>query len=334
MVLVDMMTRKFNLRKGENTIFFCDPFKYSEPYFASHFLGGFFGMMTKQFFLSIQSCVSYGHVGNSAVTFPLQRLGADVYPIHTVLFSNHTGYGAWKGSIVALDTVKEVFEGLKDRGVLQNVTCLLTGYMGSVELGHVMLEALWELKNMNPHFIYCCDPVMGDVGRGFFVKPEIPPFFRNELIKHATIITPNHFELEYLSGRPLPTLADVVTASRELIEKGSQIVLTTSAVFSEEKKTPTKPRELHVVAVSRSSAYILTTPLLPTQLNGTGDLTSALFTYFYKATGQVAKALEETISRVYAIIHNTHQAASRELLLVNSQEEIVQPPAYFKAEAI
>jgi len=290
--------------------------------------------MTKQYFLSIQSCVSYGHVGNSAITFPLQRLGAEVYPIHTVLFSNHTGYGAWKGSIVDLGTVKEVFSGLKERGVLSHVSCLLTGYMGSAELGHVMLEALWELKNINPNFIYCCDPVMGDVGRGFFVKPEIPAFFRDELIKHATIITPNHFELEYLCGRKLPTLQDVVQASRELISKGTQIVLTTSVIDHSDEKKPDSLREIHVVAVSHSSAHMLTTPFLPAHLNGTGDLTSALFSYFYSATRSVPTALEEAISRVYAVIQNTHQGASRELLLVNSQNEIVEPPVYFKAESI
>ena len=43
--------------------------------------------------LSIQSSVAYGHVGNSAVTFPLMRMGVEVWPVITVHFSNHTGYG-------------------------------------------------------------------------------------------------------------------------------------------------------------------------------------------------------------------------------------------------
>ena len=49
--------------------------------------------------LSIQSWVAYGHVGNASAVFPLQRLGAEVWAINTVQFSNHTGYGAWRGQV-------------------------------------------------------------------------------------------------------------------------------------------------------------------------------------------------------------------------------------------
>src|SRR3546814_16433861 len=50
--------------------------------------------------LSIQSAVAYGHVGNSAAVFPLQRIGVEVLPVYTVNFSNHTGYGAWRGPLI------------------------------------------------------------------------------------------------------------------------------------------------------------------------------------------------------------------------------------------
>src|SRR3712207_9283152 len=68
--------------------------------------------------LSIQSAVAYGHVGNSAAVFPLQRLGFEVWPVNTVLFSNHTGYGAWRGRVVELAWVEEIIEGIRDRGAL------------------------------------------------------------------------------------------------------------------------------------------------------------------------------------------------------------------------
>ena len=68
--------------------------------------------------LSIQSSVAYGHVGNSAAVFPLQRLGHEVWPVFTVHFSNHTGYGAWRGPLLAPDHVAAVITGIAERGVL------------------------------------------------------------------------------------------------------------------------------------------------------------------------------------------------------------------------
>ncbi len=55
--------------------------------------------MTPLNILSIQSHVAYGHVGNASAVFPMQRLGCEVWPIHTVQFSNHTGYKeGWTGA--------------------------------------------------------------------------------------------------------------------------------------------------------------------------------------------------------------------------------------------
>lgn len=192
--------------------------------------------MPQQKILSIQSCVSYGHVGNSAVTFPLQRLGVQVYPIHTVMFSNHTGYGSWRGQVFAPSLVEEVFIGMKERGVLNDTHALLTGYMGSKELGQVMLKALKELKQLNSELIYCCDPVIGDIGRGIFVREGIPEFFKHEMLQHADIITPNHFELEYLSESSFFSIDSAIAAARKVMQLGPSIVVLTSLRLQKEEK--------------------------------------------------------------------------------------------------
>ena len=50
--------------------------------------------------LSVQSWVACGNVGNCAALFPLQRLGVETWSLNTVAFSNHTGYGKWRGGAV------------------------------------------------------------------------------------------------------------------------------------------------------------------------------------------------------------------------------------------
>ena len=160
--------------------------------------------------VSIQSAVAYGHAGNSSAVFPLQRSGIDVWPVHTVNFSNHTGYGAWRGPLIESSDVWEVVQGIDDRGVLGAVDALLCGYQGTPEVGRVILDTARLIKERNPQAVFCADPVMGDVDRGFYARPGIPEFWRDHVVQHADIMTPNLFELEFLTGRALTTLDDVV----------------------------------------------------------------------------------------------------------------------------
>ena len=140
--------------------------------------------------LSIQSHVAYGHVGNSSAVFPMQRLGVEVWPIHTVQFSNHTGYGSWKGRVVDGPAIEELVDGIADRGVLASCDGLLSGYMGSADIGNAILSTLGRVRSLNPAALYCCDPVIGDVGRGVFVRPGVPEFMRDHAVPAADIVTP------------------------------------------------------------------------------------------------------------------------------------------------
>ena len=140
--------------------------------------------------LSIQSHVAYGHAGNSAAVFPLQRLGHEVYPVLTVTFSNHTGYGSTRGPLIAPADVAAVIDGVEERGAFPAIDAVLSGYQGAEAVGEVVLDAVARVKAANPAAIYCCDPVMGDVGRGFFVREGIPEYLRDHVVPQADIVTP------------------------------------------------------------------------------------------------------------------------------------------------
>src|SRR5690606_35612250 len=148
--------------------------------------------------ISIQSHVAYGHVGNSAAVFALQRLGIEVWPVHTVQFSNHTGYPDWQGEVFSADHVARVLAGLEARGAFARCDALLTGYIGDPALGSVILDAVTRIRAANPAALWACDPVMGDHGRGLFVRDGIPAFFCAQALPAADLVTPNLFELERL----------------------------------------------------------------------------------------------------------------------------------------
>ena len=124
--------------------------------------------------LSIQSWVAYGHVGNASAVFPLQRLGAEVWAVNTVQFSNHTGYGAWTGQVFTGEQVAAVIDGIAARGALARCDAVLSGYMGDAGIGAAILDAVARVRAAQPGGVYCCDPVIGDEGRGVFVRPGIP----------------------------------------------------------------------------------------------------------------------------------------------------------------
>ena len=279
--------------------------------------------------LSIQSSVAYGHVGNSAAVFPLQRLGHEVWPVLTVHFSNHTGYGAWRGPLLDPADVREVIAGIDDRGVLGSADAVLSGYQGDPAVGAVVLDTVARVKELNPDAVYCCDPVMGDVGRGMFVRPGIPEVMRDTVVPAADVITPNHFELDFLAGTTTRTLDEVLAAVDVVRERGPRDVLVTSVLHDE-----VPAEQIEVVAVSDEGAWAVTTPLLPISPNGCGDVTAALYLAHLRSTGSPGTALERTTASVFAILEATLAAGTREIQLVAAQEAIATPPATFSARRL
>jgi pyridoxine kinase len=279
--------------------------------------------------LSIQSSVAYGHVGNSAAVFPLQRLGVEVWPVHTVHFSNHTGYGKWRGIVFSAEAVADVIDGVEERGVLPACDAVLSGYMGDAALGQVIVDAFKRVKIANPRAIYCCDPVMGDAGRGFFVRPGIPEFMRDYAVPAATIITPNQFELEYLAGQTVSDLDSALESVERVMVLGPRIVLLTSL-----RRRDGKSNMIEMLAVGDQGAFLTETPLLPISVNGAGDMAAALFLAHWLRSGAIQSALELTTAAVFSVLETTAIAGAREIQLIAAQEAIVSPSVRFSAKRV
>ena len=278
--------------------------------------------------LSIQSHVVYGHVGNSAAVFPLQRAGHEVWPLHTVTFSNHTGYGDWGGPAIPAADVRDMVDGLSRRGALAEVDAILSGYQGGSDIAEVIVETVRRVKEENPQAVYACDPVMGSSETGCFVSEQIPPLLRDLVVPAADIITPNQFELGYLTDKAVETLEQTLDAVRAAQEIGPQTVLVTSV------KHPEDAGKIQMLAVNGDEKYLVTTPFIDTHRNGTGDVTAALFTGHFVDTGDVKAALERTASSVFSLLETTEASGYRELQLVAAQEYFAQPRMQFTAEKL
>jgi pyridoxine kinase len=277
--------------------------------------------------LSIQSHVAYGHVGNSAAVFALQRLGCEVWPVNTVQFSNHTGYGGWKGEVFPAEMIDAVVEGIAERGVFAHCDGVLSGYVGSVEIGAAILRAVDRVKAANSDAVYCCDPVIGNRRRGVFVQRGVPEFFRERAIPLAQIVTPNHFELDRLVGDDTVDMARLASAIGLLHVRGAGAILVTSVEVNE-----TPPGHIDVVASDGTAQYLVRTPKLAAAGNGAGDIIAALFLFHLLHGGGVAEALALSTSSVFGLLKRSRDAA--EIALIGAQDELVAPSEMFVPQRI
>ena len=275
--------------------------------------------------LSIQSSVAYGHVGNSAVTFPLMRMGVEVWPVITVHFSNHTGYDSWRGPLLSASDLSEVVRGIDERGVLGEVDAVLSGYQGGEDIGAMILEAVTLVKERNPAAVYCCDPVLGDEDRGSYVRPGLAEFMRDHVVPAAQIITPNQFELTELTGLPVSTMADVLRAADAARSLGPELVLITSVVREDGPAST-----IEMVAVDADGAWLVSTPRLPRTFTGSGDLTAATFLATLLRAWDLPRTLAHTAGVMYGVLKITHNLGRTELALIAAQDELVHPSHAFK----
>jgi pyridoxine kinase len=267
--------------------------------------------------LSVQSRVAYGHVGNAASVFPLQRLGVEAWALDTVAFSNHTGHGQWRGAAVPAAQIAELFEGVAALGVLPQIDAVLSGYLGDATTGPVLLDIVEQVRAANPRALFCCDPVIGDVDTGSYVTTGIAEFFRNRALALADIITPNRFELEYLTGHTVATVAEAGGAAAALGALGPRIVLVTSIEVEGDR--------LAMLAAGPDGVWAVDTPRLPVMLNGCGDVTAALFLGRLLRGESLADALAATAASMYGVIETTMRLGRYELALVAAQQELVAP---------
>jgi pyridoxine kinase len=279
--------------------------------------------------ISIQSQVAYGHVGNSAAVFPLQMHGIDVVAVPTTLLSNRPGYPTIRGRVLDAELVADLLLGIEERGAVDGCRMILSGYLGSPEIAAVVAAFVTRARARNPSLLYCCDPVLGDRDRGLFVQAAIPPLVRERLCPLADILTPNHFEFEYLVGASANTSTQMIAQAQTLLARGPSTVVITSAELSDRPDG-----QIETLAVERSQSWRVRTPRLPISPSGTGDLFAALFAAARVQGADTSDALGHAASAIFAVLERTAVSGTEEMRIVESAEQLVRPQRRFDAVAI
>ena len=192
-----------------------------------------------------------------------------------------------------------------------------------------ILDGVATVRRANPAARYCCDPVIGDVHRGVFVREGIAEFMKEKAVPAADIVTPNQFELDYLSGRESKTLADALAAVTAVHGLGPHAVLVTS-LHTED----TPEDSVDLLASDETGRFRLRTPKLSLAVNGAGDAIAALFFAHYLRSGKIDEALSRAGSTIFGVLAKTAEMGAGEIQIVAAQQEIVEPSRVFKAEAL
>jgi len=279
--------------------------------------------------ISIQSQVAYGHVGNSAAVFPMQMHGIDVIAVPTTLLSNRPGYKTIRGRVLDAELVADLLQGIEERGAVRSAEMILSGYLGSAEIAGVVADFVARARAGQPGVRYACDPVLGDRDRGLFVHADIPLLVRDRLLPLADIITPNHFEFEWLCGAKASTSSGILDAAQALLARGPSTIVVTSAELSD---TPTG--EIETLAIERERAWRVRTPKLPISPNGTGDLFASLFVSARVRGSDTRQGLSHAASAIFAVLQRTAADGTEEMRIVESAELLVHPKQRFEATAV
>ncbi|WP_336817660.1 pyridoxal kinase PdxY [Cedecea sp. MMO-103] len=279
--------------------------------------------------LAIQSHVVFGHAGNSAAEFPMRRLGANVWPLNTVQFSNHTQYGQWTGTVMPASHLSEIVQGIANIGQLERCDAVLSGYLGSAEQGEHILSIVRQVKAVNPKAKYFCDPVMGHPEKGCIVAPGVAEYHTRYAMPASDIIAPNLIELEILSGHSVNNVDEAVATARELIAQGPEIVLVKHLA-----RAGYQQDRFEMLLVTADEAWHIHRPLVDfgeRQPVGVGDVTSGLLLVKLLQGATLREALEHVTAAVYDIMVVTKRMAEYELQLVAAQDGIAKPEHYFTA---
>ncbi len=218
--------------------------------------------------LTISSLPVSGFVGLKAILPGLRAVGVGCVTLPTTLLAAHpVAYPAMDdvaGGPIAVQEISDIVHWLHEAGALDNLAAILSGYMPSLAHVSTTADIVAMLKADRPELVYCCDPICGDNDQ-LYIPQEVAASVRELLLPQADIITPNHFELSYLSGGACADTDKIVAAARAL---GVAQVIVTSA--------PAPKGRIATLSIGEQVARC-ETAATPNAPHGMGDLFSALY---------------------------------------------------------
>ncbi len=264
--------------------------------------------------LIISSWVSASAVGAGVSQFCMQRLGVNALVLPTVILGRHPGWGEPGGGPVALAQMQDMWHAIGQQSIM--IDAVLTGYMSSPEQVKFSAALINELKNRQPDMKVLIDPVMGDHGR-LYIAEKTAQKIISDLIPRADYVTPNRFELAYITGLAAPTL--------KLQYQACQALPCTALVTSVNVHNDIGAL-LHIKDDdSQDQSALIHHQQFDTVPHGGGDALSATFLAHILQGQSQQKAFQKAVSTVFEILTHAFKDSQQELPLIQAQKALEMP---------
>lgn len=263
--------------------------------------------------LSIQSKLAYGYVGNNVAELAIQLYGLDIISLPTVYLAAHTGHQPVYGTRIGIELFDDLIKGIKYLDILDQVAHIVTGYIGATDIVDSTVGLITEFKSKYHDRLYICDPVMGDDG-GLYIDELLADKIISELLPLCDIMTPNHFEFEYIIGKKVKTVDEILDAVvKHPILKNKTVIITSCNLTN----VPTN--KIQSLVIFDGKYYSILSDKIDMVTTGTGDLFAAVTTAQLALGINIVSATEVaahvvTDALTYTVKHGNKEMNAKSIL--------------------
>jgi pyridoxine kinase len=255
--------------------------------------------------LILSSYVAASCVGGMAQALTLAAAGVAPILVPTVTFGRHPGFGPPGGSAVAAETFEGMLAGVEAQDLFAAASLVLTGYFASADQVAAAARTIHKVRAANPAVQVVVDPIMGDEGKGLYVKPEVAEAVVSHLVPRADVLTPNAWEFARLTSAAAADPAAVAAAARAT----GRAMLVTSVDLG---------AEIGVVYADEREAWLAAHPRAAQAPNGTGDLLTALFAVALLEQRPITEAMDFAVGGVAGAVEAAVRAGAIDLPLMGA----------------
>lgn len=277
--------------------------------------------------LILSSFVAASRIGGAAQQYVLAAHKIDPVLAPTVMFGRTPARGG-RGEVTQPDVFRRMLGDIEADALFGMVDLIITGHFSDpeqVEIAAGVIERVRTTERSDAwgaRPLVLVDPILGDAPSGLYVKYEVADAVEKRLIPLADWITPNLWELAFLTDRQIDTAEQARDAVRAL---GCPALVTS---------VPARDGEIGLLYVDKEEAVLFAHPKLDNPPNGTGDLVTASFGAGLVEGRDPRDAAERAARAVAETVIACKAWKSRDLPIVRLADRIVNPTAEVRIERL
>lgn len=259
--------------------------------------------------LSVQSKLVYGYVGGNIAELVIQLHGLDPISFPTVYLAAHVGHQPTFGTVVDQTLFEDYIQGVRNLNIVPDISYMISGFIGSGKIVESVASFIEEIKRQYPDKPYICDPVLGDVDTGQYVPDEVALPMVERLVTMADVITPNHFEIEYILGKEITTERQMIEEVNKRADLRNKTIIVTSCLLEDSVDVD----ELEILVLQNGEAQRVMCNTIEIETTGTGDFFTSMLASQLANGAEMVTAVERAACAISKALQFAVDAGESEM---------------------